>query len=378
MAGTVDRQTYRLGEHRGVWCAVIGHGRNKQRHSLGLATPKGARKNGRAGKRLKVASKDEALRELRSFNTAVSTASIQGTATVAEIFDAYVKDREAEGKASAVRRAKEAWRQMGTQFGHLRPDQFDRQTWRDYIARRRGLGVSNGGIRSELVYLSAALGFGKATKLYACDKPEVILPPAGRPRDRWLTKAEAMRLIEAARRFHLKVWLHLALATAGRPSHILQLTWDRVDMQAWTVQLDDPEREATKKGRAFVPIEDPDVREALKLARDQATTKWVVEYNGAPVKNVIMGVKAAAKRAKLKGVTPYVLRHTACVLMAQRGVPMVKIMEFAGHTNLGTTTKHYARHHPDFLRDAAAALTLREGPKQIEDKRAREDNEDEK
>jgi integrase len=367
-------EVHRLGEHRGVWCAVKGHGKNKQRHSLGLATPKGARKNGRGGKelRLRVATRDEALRELRSYNTAVSTAGIQGDKTVAHIFDAYIADRLAEGKDSAVRRAREAWVQMGAHFGHLRPDQFDRQTWRDYIARRRGLGVSNGGIRSELVYLSAALGFGLATKLYAGNKPEVILPPAGRPRDRWLTKAEATKLIEAARRFHVKLWLHLALATAGRPSHILQLTWDRVDMQGWMVNLDDPEREATKKGRAHVPIQDQDCREALKLARAQAETKWVVEYNGAPVKNIIMGVKAAAKRAKLKGVTPYVLRHTAAVWMAQRGVPLIEIMEFMGHNNLATTTKHYAKHHPDHLRRAAGALQLREEPRAIEDKREAE------
>jgi integrase len=262
---------------------------------------------------------------------------------------------------------------MRAHFGHLRPDQFDRQTWRDYIARRRGLGVSNGGIRSELVYLSAALGFGKKTKLYAGDKPEVILPPAGRPRDRWLTKAEAAKLIEAARRFHVKLWLHLALATAGRPSHILQLTWDRIDMQAWMANLDDPEREATKKGRAHVPIQDQDCREALKLARAQAETRWVVEYNGAPVKNVIMGVKAAAKRAKLEGVTPYVLRHTAAVWMAQRGVPLIEIMEFMGHDNLATTTRHYAKHHPEHLRRAAGALQLREETKAIEDKREVDD-----
>src|SRR5262245_50359506 len=143
MAGTVDGQAYRLGQHRGVWCAVIGHGRNKQRHSLGLATPKGARANGRSRKRLKLATKDEALRELRSFNTAVATSGIQGTATVAQIFDAYVKDREADGKLS-IRRMHEAWRQMSAHFGHLRPDQIDRQTSRDYIALRRGLGVSNG------------------------------------------------------------------------------------------------------------------------------------------------------------------------------------------------------------------------------------------
>jgi integrase len=301
---------------------------------------------------------------------------------MASIYDLYVKDREAVGKDA--RRMREAWKPMASHFGHLMPDQIEDTTCRAYARHRRGHGVSNGGIRSELVYLSAALGFGKRKKLYSGDRPEIERPPAARPRERWLTKAEAVRLIDAAKAFHVKVWLQLAFATAGRPSHILQLTWDRVTLKKWThpqsgvtyfghVNLDDPERDATRKGRARVPLNE-EAYETLKLAREMAQTEWVIEYNEAPItgrQGVRQAIVAAARRAKLDDVTPYVLRHTAGVWMAQARLPMAEISQYMGHTSTAITERVYARFHPDYLQRAANALSLRE-PKAIEDKRGRE------
>jgi integrase len=299
---------------------------------------------------------------------------------MAAIFDLYVKDRDVVGKDA--RRMREAWKPMAPHFGHLMPDQIDDRVCRAYAKHRRGHGVSNGGIRSELIYLSAALGFGKKKKLYAGDRPEVERPPAARPRERWLTKAEARRLIDAAKAFHVKVWLQLAFATAGRPSHILQLTWDRVTLKKWThpetgltyfghVNLDDPERDATRKGRARVPLNE-EAYEALQLAREMAQTEWVIEYNGGPIKGrqgVRQAVVAAARRAKLADVTPYVLRHSAAVHMVQAGLPMAEISQFLGHSGTAITERTYARFSPNYLRRASDALSLRKGPTAIEDKR---------
>jgi integrase len=329
--------------------------------------------------KLRVAERDEALRELKRFNTAASTAHLNGSTTVADIFDAYVKDRKADGKDT--RRMNEAWKQMSGHFGHLMPDQIDKACCREYTRLRRNHGVSNGGIRSELVFLAAAVNFGKHEKLYVGDKPFIHRPPAARPRERWLTKAEGRKLIDAAKAFHVKLWLQLAFATAGRPSHILQLTWDRVTLKEWThpetgvtyygsVNLDDPERDATRKGRARVPL-NREAAEALKLAKEMAQTQWVIEYNGAPItgrQGVRQAVVAAATRAELDDVTPYVIRHTAGVWMAQAGLPMAEISQYMGHTSTAITERVYARFHPDHLQRGANALSLKE-PKAIEDKR---------
>ena len=89
--------------------------------------------------------------------------------------------------------------------------------------RGRGQAASDGTIHTELAYLRAALH-----RALGRDAPAFNLPSKPRPKDRWLTPEEARRLIDAARSPHIRLYIRLALYTAGRPSSILDLTWDRV------------------------------------------------------------------------------------------------------------------------------------------------------
>jgi integrase len=345
---------YRLGQHRGKWVALYGRGR-KDKRRLTLDAD-----SGKAGK-------DEAQRQIRELNLKAARAEFDKDLTVETVFTLYVQDRERDGIPS-VKRMREAWKPLAPHFGHLGIEQINKKLCTEYTAKRRRLGVSNGGIRTELDYLSTALRFGKREKLFTCDTPAIERPPQARPRERWLTKAEVTKLVRCALVQHIKLFILLAVATAGRPSHILQLTWPRVDLGARIINLDDPDRDLTQKGRARVPIND-DIYEPLRMARDLAETKFVIEYNGHPVKSVKKGIAEAARRAKIKGISPYVLRHTAGVWMAQAGVPMAEIAQYMGHTNPAVTFKVYARYHPDYLRKASGALMLGDGPLAIEDQR---------
>jgi len=347
------REEFRLGRHRGKFVAVRGRGKNKQRSSLGLE----ARPHRKA----------EAQREIRELNLRQGRAQLGPDVTVADVWKAYIADREYD-QIPSVFRMKQAWKPLEPHFGHLAPDQIDKAICRAYLKLRRDKGVSNGGIKTELDYLSTALRFGKTQKMYPGERPEITRPPAGRPRERWLTKEEGDRLIAGCVAFHIKLWVLASLSTAGRPSHILQLTWDRVDLQSRICNLDDPLRDATKKGRARVPIND-DFLAALKVAKELATIAHVIEYNGQPVLSVKKGLQEACRRAKLKGVTTYVLRHTAGVWMAQASVPMAEISQYMGHSSTSVTERVYARFHPDYLRRAGDALRLSGGPLQIEGKR---------
>jgi integrase len=345
------QEQFRLGKHRGAYVAVKGRGRNKQRRSLGIKAKPNLR--------------EDARRQVHALNALGGRPKVDGT--VGSVYAAYVADREHD-QIPSVHRMKSAWKPLEPHFGHLTPDMIDKRVCTTYIAQRRKKGVSNGGIKTELDYLSTALGFGKREKLYVGDRPAIERPPAGRPRERYLTHEEADKLIRGARAFHIRLFIQLSLTSAGRPSHILQLTWNRVDLNARALNLDNPDRDATKKGRARVPIND-DALEALKVAREMATTEWVVEYNGGPVLRVNRGVEDAARRARLKGISPYVLRHTAGVWMAQAGVPMAEISQYMGHSGTHVTERVYARFHPDYLRRASDALRLSGKPRQIEDGR---------
>jgi len=332
---------WRLGKHRGKYAAVIGSGNGRRRVKLD-ETEKGA-----------------AERTVRDMNLQVTRRAFSGELTVATIFKLYIKDREDEGIIN-ISRMREVEKTIGKVWGGYLPEQITEEEVRKFIRNGKARKLSNATIRSDLAYLTAALSFALRKKMITA-VPEIQKPPAPRPRERWLTRDEAVQLIGGAVEFHVKLFIAIAIATAGRPKHILELTWERIDFQRRQINLDNPAVDKTSKGRALVPMNDL-AYEHLKIAKAAfdagSECRRVISYLGKPVVSVRKGILAAATRAKLTKVTPYVLRHTAGVWMAQAGVPLTKIAEYMGHTSLETTRKHYAKYYPDHLRDAAAALEL--------------------
>lgn len=266
--------------------------------------------------------------------------------TVADIAGAYIKEKRAT--AARPDRIETAWKALGPFFGHLRPDQIDRPLCRAYAARRRQQGRKNGTIRKELDILRAALRWqDKRT-------PAVFeMPPAPPPRERYLARDEYRRLVDACTTPHVRLFVILAVATAGRAEALLGLTWDRVDFTAGIIRLaDGGER---RKGRATVPMTGT-AREALLDAREAARTPYVIEYADRRVKSVKKGIKSAAALAGLRDVSPHVFRHTAAVWMAEAGIAMSEIAQYLGHSDSRLTERVYARYSPDYLRRAAEAL----------------------
>jgi integrase len=188
--------------------------------------------------------------------------------------------------------------------------------------------------------------------------PFVVVPPGGNARERWLTQEEVRQIIEGASELHVKLFIILSVTTAARPSHVLSLKWKAVDTEARIIDFRDLDTAANNKVRPRVPI-NATCLEHLTVARELARTEYVIEMNGrGGFARAYKGVVEAARRAGIKGVSPYVLRHTAGVWMAKARVPMQEIAAFMGHKDLKTTIKHYAHHHPDFLRGAANALEI--------------------
>ena len=75
------------------------------------------------------------------------------------------------------------------------------------------------------------------------------------------------------------------------------------------------------------------------------------------------GFAAAVKAAELgKHVTPHTLRHTAATWMMQNGADLWQAAGFLGMT-VEMLEQRYGHHHPDFQRDAAAAVASSPGQK---------------
>lgn len=311
--------------------------------------------NGRRFRR-SLGTDDVALGKARlaEFTRQLSAQAQGGPVTIAAIYQAYVADRRADGKGTE--RIHDAWKRLTPTFGEMLPAYVDKELCRKYAKARLADGVSNGTIHLELGYLRSALLHAEREN-WIPKAPFVWLPAKPPPREHHLTRDEAERLLDAAPLPHVRLFIILALSTAGRAEAILDLTWDRVDFDRRRINLRDPGRAATPKGRAITPMNET-AATALADARKGALTAHVIEWAGKPVNSVKKGVGAAGARIGVK-VTPHVLRHTAAVWMAESGVPMDEIAQYLGHSSPATTYRVYARFSPDYLQKAAKALELK-------------------
>jgi integrase len=275
--------------------------------------------------------------------------------TCADIFPLYLKDREIDGKN--IEKQIHSWKALAPLFGHLSPDDIEKEICDEYRKMRFNLGRSPGTVWTELSVLRAALNW--AVKRKKIDKaPFIWLPDQPAPKDRHLTREEADQFLSEIRMPHLKLFVRLALATAGRASALFELEWMRVDFIRRQIDLRSAEKAENNKRRAIVPINDT-LLEALLEAQQGALTKYVLEWSGDRIRTVKGAFKRAAARCGWDDVTPHTLRHTAAVWMAEAGVPMSVISQYLGHTSTAVTERIYARYSPSYLKTAAAALEMR-------------------
>lgn len=268
------------------------------------------------------------------------------TERIADLWPRYVKDRKRDGVTTDFRTHELA---LKDHFWHRLGTAIERDDCRVYAKARQDLGYSASTIRTDLALLRACLRWR-----YGEDAPAIWLPPASPPRDRWLTKPEANKLVDSAKSPHIKLFLILGLATGARASAILDLTWDRVDFHHGTIDFRPAGREQTNKRRTVVPMNNR-ARAALEEAHKAALSDHVIEFAGGPVASVKKAIQRLAAATGIP-VSPHVLRHTCAVWMAQADVPMQKISQYLGHTSLAMTASVYARYSPSFMADAGDAV----------------------
>jgi integrase len=274
--------------------------------------------------------------------------------SIAVILERYLADRR-EREIPGAERLGWAHKPVIRILGVKPPEAISESECRRYATRRRGEGVADATIRTELQALRAALRWAAGQDIgLITAAPKITMPERPEPRLRWLTRAEAARLVAACKAHHVTLFVTIALHTGARSGAILALTWDRVDLDNLVLDFRQPGRVRTRKRRVPVPINET-LQAALAEAKAIATTEWVIEWAGNPVARIKHAFRDAAARAKLHGVTPHVLRHTAVTWMLQRGVDPWRVAGFAGMTQ-EMVERVYGHHHPDHLRDAARAL----------------------
>jgi len=203
-------------------------------------------------------------------------------------------------------------------------------------------------VRRELCVLRAAINYA-VNRGILTRSVYVELPKAPPPRDRWLTRQEAARLIRAARtkkaRLYLPLVVLMGLYTGRRTEAILSLRWPQVDLENGLINFDLPGRGQTDKRRGVVRIA-PVLLPHLKRAQKRGTELgYVIHDRGKRIKGIKKGFEAACRRAGLEDVTPHTLRHTAASWLLQAGVSMWDASQFLAMSTK-TLDGVYAHHSP--------------------------------
>lgn len=289
-----------------------------------------------------------------------------GQMMIADVLDIYGREHapttaDPERIANAIMPLLDFW-------GDLSVSAITGNTCRRYGADRRiykgtprerpaGIGT----VRRELGCLSAALHYC-TSEGYLTRAPEVKLPEKKAPRDRWLTRQEAARLIRAARSSkrtrHLAAFILVALYTGTRKEAILGLRFEPhvnggwIDTDRGVLYRKAEDARETRKRRP--PVRMP--RKLLGHARRwQKGRTWVVEFRGARVGSIKTAWRRIVAEAGMPEVTPHTLKHTAVTWAMHRGVPLADAAGFFG-TTIATLEAVYLHHHADFQEATANAL----------------------
>jgi integrase len=272
-------------------------------------------------------------------------------------------------------------------FGGKMLSDVNAQTCGQYV-KARG---RPGGARRDLEDLRAAINHHAREGLHR-GLVRVALPAKGPGRDRWLSRSEAAALLWACWRYrevqtrhrgpfknqtietgkrplrHIARFILIGLYTGTRAGAIASASPYRdtgrsyVDLENGIFYRLAQGRRPSRKRQPPAPIPDRLLTHMRRWVRTRAIASHFVEFNGAPVKSVKSGFRRAVGLAKLSTeagkVTPHTLRHTAATWLMQRGADPWKAAGFLG-MSVEVLLDTYGHHHPEFLREAAAAITTK-------------------
>jgi len=292
-----------------------------------------------------------------------------GVTTMSELLQFWSEEYRA--KPGSGRQWLKKWRYVVSTIerhaGHKPMSTLTYDWSRSYVADRIAEGVGGPTIRQELRTVLSGWKSAHGRRLTTLPPPEFDVPAASEPKDNFLTKDEARRLLAECRMPHLRLFVRLGLATGARPGAITALQWRHVDLERGRVDFrasgqrkrgEDEFKRGKEKKAAMVPIGE-DLVEELRESRRVSQTDYVIEYTARPVGSVSRGFAAAVNRAGLNpALTPHVLRHSAATWMAQAGVPMWEVAGFLGHSSVKMIEQVYGHHSPDFMSRGRDALRL--------------------
>jgi len=302
-----------------------------------------------------VAKQQEALIKTDLMKGIVKSDQAVKCPTFAEWGELYLGLEQVKALNSYDDRVNAIRRQLIPFFGKKALNEIKAEDVEAYRAQRLrldGRKPAMGTINNDHTILKAALSVAVKRGLIGSNPAmRVQLPNPNNERDRVLSNEEWKRLYEAAAP-HLQPILLVAYHLGARRGEILNLTWDRVDLQRGFIKMRSVDTK-TKDPR-LVPLT-PTVRKCLAdLARVRSlTSNHVFLYEGKPIREIKRAFQTALRRAGIGDLRFHDLRHCAATNLRRAGVDTVTAMRIVGHRS----ERMHRRYNSVAEHDLAAAAS---------------------
>jgi integrase len=311
--------------------------------------------------------------------------SIYLDAELSKLRDRFAVTEQDEDTVSGIRKFKKRIGRLNDWWGAKMLADVDGQACRKYV-KVRG---NKGGARRDLEDLRAAINH-HATEGYHRGVVKITLPAKGEPRDRWLTRSEAAKLIWTCWRYremqsmsrgslkghkvptgkrplrHLARFILIGIYTGSRAgaiaaaSPLSAIGTAFVDLDRGRYYRRKQGSAKTNKRQPTVPIPNRLLAHLRRWHRIDPEAKHFVEFNGKPVASVKTAFKRAVRLAALDSkISPHTLRHTAATWLMQRGADPWQAAGYLG-MSLEVLLNTYGHHHPDYLSDAVEKIGRRD------------------
>lgn len=179
------------------------------------------------------------------------------------------------------------------------------------------------------------------------------------PRDRWLTEAEYISLLEILEPHH-REWVRVAVYTGGRKGELDRLDWSHVDLKTGFVHMPGTK---TEKAKRDVPIEAPLARALARLKKPfkkkaphglvlfswghvnrdlvRACERIDSETHAAACKNA--NHKACEVKVTMEPISCNDLRRTFASWLIQKGENPLTVARLMGHASTTMVYRVYAK-----------------------------------
>jgi integrase len=307
---------------------------------------------------------------------------------IADVLAIYHSDKREGFETEALKRKFDGRiSRLNDFFGGMMLGAMSTDLCNEYVAERG----SPGGARRDLEDLRSAINHHAKENLHHA-VIHVALPEKGHARERWLSRDEAAKLIWTCWRYrevqtahrgpmkgqkvitdkrplrHLARFLLIGVYTGTRAGAIASASPYRdvgrsfVDLERGIYYRRAKGKRATNKRQPPVPIPARLLAHMRRWAR-LGIAEAFVEWNGKAVKSVKTGFASAVKLSGLSlaegPISPHTLRHTAATWLMQRRADPWQAAGFLG-MSLKVLLDTYGHHHPDYMREAAAAITAKD------------------